>query len=118
MSITNYISAFAELLEKGVLIGREDHTQNQQLKLEDHPMHLMVAAVLRKALNSHIMGDVADEYHAALAKTLAEKKALQAKISELTGEAVSADAPVEEAEAVEAVEPAAEVAEEANNGRV
>lgn len=85
MNLTNYILAFAELLEKGALITKEDPAQNTGLKAEDHPMHVILANVLRKAVNSNVMASVADDFHAAFNAVSNEKNLLAAKVQELLG---------------------------------
>lgn len=85
MSLSNYILAFAELLEKGTLLAKDDTTQNVGLKPEDHPMHVILANVLRKSLNSPVMASIADDFHAGFNKMADEKKLLQDKLHELLG---------------------------------
>ena len=105
MSITAYITAFAELLEKGILIGQQDPAKNQQLLPADHSMHCIVAQVLRESLNSVVMAKMADKFHA-------EKQALQNMLTQLTAQAAPAeaiaDAIVYDAAPAEDVEPAVE----------
>lgn len=94
MSITNYVLAFAELLEKGALIAKEDPAQNVGLKAEDHPMHVILANILRKTLNSNVMASIADDFHAAFNVVSNENNLLQAKVQALLGEP-AATAPAE-----------------------
>ena len=103
MSITNYVLAFAELLEKGALIAKEDPAQNLGLKAEDHQMHVILANILRKTLNSNVMASVADDFHAAFNAVTNEKNLLAAKVQALLGEPIAA-APVVEATEAEPIE--------------
>lgn len=110
MSITNYVLAFAELLEKGALIAKEDPTQNVGLKAADHPMHVILANILRKTLNSNVMASIADDFHAAFNVVSNERDSLYNKLNDLlekyepttsVAAALTADAPVAEAAPVE-----------------
>jgi hypothetical protein len=84
MSIENYVYAFAELLEKGGLIAQEDPTKNVGLKAEDHPMHVVLANILRKSLKSGVMASVADDFHVAFNAVTNERNALTEQIKSLT----------------------------------
>lgn len=107
MNLTNYILAFAELLEKGALITKEDPSQNTGLKAEDHPMHVILANVLRKAVNSNVMASVADDFHAAFNAISNEKNLLEAKVQALLNPAAApADAAPAEEESVPRETPA------------
>lgn len=104
MNIAAYVGAFAELLEKGVLLVKEDVNQNVQLKPEDYDKHVLIAAMLRKAINSPVMADMVNDFHKALNNIAAEKQMLEKKIVELTAQLTGET----QAAPVEAAAPATE----------
>lgn len=83
MKITEYILAFAELLEKGALLAKEDPTKNVGLKPEDRPMHIAIASVLRKALHSSVMAEIVDELHAGYNQVVQHNQLLQNELNKL-----------------------------------
>ncbi|MBL0320469.1 MAG: hypothetical protein IPP74_14435 [Alphaproteobacteria bacterium] len=84
MNISTYVLGLAELLEKGALTV-------ENLKKEDHPMQVIAANILRKALNSSVMTSVAEDFHAAFNQLANEKQMLTAKVQELLGKAPAED---------------------------